>query len=94
MTLGPTSFVTEEGVEMSVAEIIRNTVCIPILQRESGILVWTSSDVAPHALRAVREVSVPSGAEVVHLIRPVGKTKRRQPLPLVRRDFVEIVSPA
>jgi hypothetical protein len=70
--LAPTSLIAEEGVEVHEAEVMWNTIRIPIRRWRSGILVGTSADVAPHALRPVREASVPAGAEVVYLMAPIG----------------------
>ncbi len=72
MVLAPTSLNAEDGIKVHDSEVMNNTIGVLISQWRSGILVWTSSDIAPHALRAVREISVSSGAKVVHLVAPIG----------------------
>ena len=88
MVLAPTSLIAEDGVEVHDAEVMTNTVRVSISYWRSSILVWTSSDIAPHALGAVREISVPSGAEVVHLIAPIDYAKRIWDFPFIRWDVV------
>jgi hypothetical protein len=72
MVLAPTSLIAKEGIDVHDAEVMSNTIGVSISHWRSGVLVWTSSDIAPHPLRAVREISVPSGAKVVHLVAPIG----------------------
>jgi hypothetical protein len=89
----PTCFVTEERVEVRMTEVIRNPVSISVAYGHSGVLVWTPSDVAPHAARAACDAFVPSSSEIIHLAGPVRTTKWKQHLPLVKWNPIKIVAP-
>jgi hypothetical protein len=93
VVFAPTCFVTEERVEVRMAEVIRNPVSVSIAYGCSSMFVWTPSDVTPHAARTACDAFVPSSSEIIHLAGPVLTTKWKQHLPLVRRNPIKIVAP-